>query len=212
MRFPSLTERFFTGSTGAGSAIANADLDPERSWSVDLGARYFGGHLFLELFAFRNEIDDYIEQVEIAPGVTGFTNLTEGTLRGLEGRGSYTFGEDLALSWSGTHVEGESDTGAALAEVPAHRAALDARWTDGRWTAAAHLEHRFAKNDLGPGEQPTEAADILSASLGCRFERGISVRLYGTNLIDETYLPSADELAVPAPGRSVGLSLRWAAK
>jgi hypothetical protein len=33
--------------------------------------------------------------------------------------------------------------------------------------------------------------------------------LTGTNLLDETYLPSADELSVPGQGRSWGLMVGW---
>ncbi len=210
LRFPSLTERFFSGSTGAGEVVATEALEPERSLAADLGLRYYGERLFLEVFVFRNEIDDYIEQVELGPDVQTFVNLTSGTIEGLDLDGSWAAGERWLLRWAGTRIEGESDAGAPLAEMPAARASLAASFHDGAWEAAARLEHRFEKDDPGPAEQPTPAAELLSASVSYRLERGVTFRLFGTNLLDETYLPSADELAVPALGRSVGLSVRWA--
>jgi outer membrane receptor protein involved in Fe transport len=114
------------------------------------------------------------------------------------------------LNWSGTYVEGEGDSGAELADVPAPRLSVAGRYLGARWQAALRFEHRLAKDDHAPTEQPTPAADLLSASFGYRFERDFTIRLFGTNLLDETYLPSADELTVAAPGRSLGLGVRWA--
>ena len=67
LRFPSLSERFFTGVTGRGFVAGNPALDPERSLNADLGLRWYGDRLFLAGYVFRNEIDDYIERVETAP-------------------------------------------------------------------------------------------------------------------------------------------------
>ena len=39
LRFPNLSERFFTGTTGRGQVIGNPDLEPEGSLNVDLGLR-----------------------------------------------------------------------------------------------------------------------------------------------------------------------------
>ena len=211
IRFPSLSERFFTGSTGRGDVVANDDLDPERSLSGDLGLRYFGKRLFVEVFGFRNEISDYIEQVEIQPGVDSFVNLTEGTIRGFNLDGWYAFGGHFRLTGSASSIRGESDSGAALADIPSGRMALGARYERGRWRGAGRIEHRFDKTDPGPGEVQVGGTDLVSASLSCNLPRGLALKIYATNLLNKTYLPSADELAVPGPGRSVGLSVAWAA-
>lgn len=209
LRFPSLSERFFSGSTGRGQVVANDDLDPERSLSADLGLRYFGKRLYVQLFAFRNEIDDYIEQVELSPGVETFVNLTAGTIDGVDLDGWVAAGERLRITWSGSTVSGESEAGEALADIPADRVALGARYERGRWRAAGRVEHRFDKTDPGPGEVDTSAVDLLSASLACDVSRRFELRLAGGNLLDRTYRPSADELAVAAPGRDVALSVTW---
>jgi outer membrane receptor protein involved in Fe transport len=212
IRFPSLSERFFTGSTGRGDVVANDALEPESSLSGDLGLRYFGTRLFVEVFAFRNEIDKYIAQTEIEPGVTTFVNLAQGTIDGINLDGWYAIGEGLKLIWSASSISGESDAGAALADIPSDRAAVGARYVRGRWRATARFEHRFDKTDPGPGEVETDGADLVSASLSCALSRGLTIRIHATNLLDKTYLPSADELAVPGPGRSVGLSVAWAGR
>jgi len=38
LRFPSLGEQFFSGTTGAGAILGNPDLVPERSLNVEISA------------------------------------------------------------------------------------------------------------------------------------------------------------------------------
>ncbi|HEV8700882.1 MAG TPA: TonB-dependent receptor [Candidatus Polarisedimenticolia bacterium] len=210
LRFPSLSERFFTGSTGAGGIVANDDLEPERSLSGDLGLRYFGTRLFVEVFGFRNEIEKYIEQIEVLPGVDTFVNLTRGTIDGFDLDGWYAIGKGFKLTWSASRIKGESDSGAPLADIPSDRVALGAHVLRGRWRAGGRIEHRFDKTDPGPGEVETDGTQLVSASFSCDLPQGLRLRIHATNLLDRAYLPSADDLAAPGPGRSMGLSVAWA--
>jgi iron complex outermembrane receptor protein len=165
--------------------------------------------MFFAAYAFRNEIDDYIERVAIEPGVRTFVNLTSGTIQGLEAHGFVQATDRLRLSWDGQHVDGEDDRGEPLADVPADRLAAQADWRRGRWALQGRLQHRFAKDDPGSGEQPIPAADLLSAALAYELRDGFRLSLSGDNLLDETYLPSADEQSVPATERSVGVGVVW---
>lgn len=210
-RFPTLTELYFSGATGRGRAIANPDLDPERSLSTDLGLRFYGRRLYSSVHVFSNQIDDYIERVQVAPGVRSFENLTSGTLQGAELDGFFQWSDALRLDWGGQWLDGEDDAdGSELADVPADRVHLRLRWRRGRVTVATRLQHRVSKSETGPGEVPLEAADLLSAGLTVRLLPGLDLTLSGENLFDETYLPAADMLVTPAPGRSLGLAVRWA--
>jgi iron complex outermembrane receptor protein len=208
-RFAGLSERFFTGTTGRGEIVANEDLDPERSLSVDVGFRYYASKLYLELFAYRNEVDDYIERIRLPKGALTFVNLTSGTLEGIELSGFYQATDALRVTWAAQRPRGEDDAGAPLGDVPAARVEAGVAWQRGAWKAGGRLEHRFAEDRIGPGEQETPEADLLSASVGYRLESGLALTLTGTNLLDETYLPSADELSVPGQGRSWGLMVGW---
>jgi len=209
LRFPSLSERFFTGTTGRGEVISNVDLDPERSVSVDAGVRYFGERLFVAAYAFRNEIDDYIERISIEPGVRTFVNLTSGTLQGLEANGFFQVLPELRFSWDGQYIDGEDDAGDPLSDVPADRVALQADWRRGRWAVQGRLQHRWEKDDPGSGEQAIPSADVLSAAFSYEIREGFRVSFSGENLLDETYFPSADDQAVPAAERSLGLGVVW---
>lgn len=208
-RFPTLSERFFTGTTGRGEVISNLDLEPERSVSADVGLRYYGSRLFVAGYLFRDEIDDYIERITLEPGVRTFVNRTAGTLEGVELEGFFQATRSVRLSWEGQYTDGESDRGEILADVAPHRIAVQGDWEGERWSLAARLQHRFDKDDVGPGEQPVAAAEILSLTVGYDLRPGLYLSLSGDNLLDETYLPSADDQSIPAPERSLELALHW---
>ena len=208
-RFPGLSERYYSGATGRGEVVANEDLDPERSLTTDLGVRYFGDRLYLAAYAYRTSIDDYIERIDIEPGVRTYVNLTSGTIEGFEIEGFVQATDRLRFDWSGQITDGEADDGSPLAEAPSDRFTLGGRYARGRWVGSVRWQHRFDKDDPGPGEVPTDSADIVSASVGWIVTDGLELQLFGSNLLDETYLPTADDLAVPAPGRSIGVGLRW---
>jgi iron complex outermembrane receptor protein len=208
-RFPGLSERYFTGATGRGEIVANQDLDPESSLTTDVGIRYFGSRFYAAVYAYRSSIDDYIEQVEVEPGVETFVNLTSGAIEGFELESFYQVTDELRLELMGQTTDAEADDGTPLAEAPPDQLTLGARFARRAWGAALRWQHRFAKGDPGPGEVPTEAADIVSGSVTYALTTGLELVVFGDNLLDETYLPSADELAVPAAGRSIGLGLRW---
>lgn len=219
MRWPTLSERFFSGTTGRGEVIANPGLDPERSLQGDLGVAWFGRRLHLAVHAFRNEVEDFVEQVDVpAPGgetVSTFVNLGQGTIEGVELDGFAQLAPGWMLGWGGHALDGKNDGGGALADVPADRAFAtldagpDARLAGGRLTARLRLERRAAIDDPGPGESAIPGATLVSGSLAWRLAAGLSVALTGTNLADELWIPAADDKAVPAAGRSVGVTLRW---
>lgn len=212
LRFPSLSERYFTGSTGRGEIFSNPDLEPEQSVSLDLGTRYYGRKLYFAAYVFRNAIDDYIERIEIAPDVFTFVNLISGEIAGVEADAFYQATDRLRLALGGHQVDGEDDAGAPLADIPPREAHLGASWVTGRWGADARVTHRFAKDEPGSGEQAIPAADLLAASLRFAVSDRWAVRLSGDNLTDEVYFPSADRRSSPAVGRSIGIAVSWRAE
>ena len=67
----------------------------------------------------------------------------------------------------------------------------------------------FVEDDRpGPSEQELPGYAVLDAGIGWSVSRALEISLVGRNLFDRSYLGSADEDAVLAPGRSVQLSLR----
>lgn len=63
-------------------------------------------------------------------------------------------------------------------------------------------------DEPGPTEVETPAHEVIDLSAGYAFGRGFDVILSGTNLFDERYPLSPDADAPPAPGRSLGVSVK----
>ena len=152
-------------------------------------------------YVFNNDISEYIERVEVAEDRLTFVNLTQGTIRGVELDGAYQFDDAWSLSFGGHAIRGEDEDGVSLADIPPRRLFAGVRWSQGRWDVGGRWEHRFDKTDIGSGEKPIPAVDLISGEL--------AISLTAANLLDEEYFNSADRKNTWAPGRGVGLSLRW---
>jgi len=209
LRFPSLSERFFTGATGRGQVLGNPDLESERAGALDLGLRYYGRRLFVTGTLFRTEIDDYIERIDVHPDLRTFVNLTEGTLEGAELTSRIAFDSRWNLGFGGHWIDGRAEEGEPLADVPADRVHASAAWMGQRWGVDGRWEHRFEKRDAGSGEQPIGAADVVSMAVSFAWRDGVSLRLTARNLLDEEYFNSADEQLPLAAGRSLGVSIAY---
>jgi outer membrane receptor protein involved in Fe transport len=113
------------------------------------------------------------------------------------------------LTFSGHAIDGEADDGSPLADISADRILLGLEYEAEGWDARLRWQHRFSKDDPGSGEVAVDAVELVSASFGYQLTPALRLVVRGTNLLDETYLASADDLASAAPGRSLGLGLTW---
>ncbi|MCP3957120.1 MAG: TonB-dependent receptor [bacterium] len=209
LRFPNLSERFFTGTTGRGGVIGNPDLDPEGSVTFDLGLRWYGNQTFLSAQVFHQEIDDYIERIEVDEDLLTFVNLTSGTIVGFELEGFHQISDQWLFSWSGHLLDGEDADGGPLADVPSDRLQVGLKYDRDSWESQLQIQHRDSKDDPGSGENPIPSAQLVSASVTYRVAADLALTLRGRNLLDEEYFNSADDKSPLAPGRAFSLSLSW---
>jgi outer membrane receptor protein involved in Fe transport len=214
VRFASLSERFFVGTTGRGAVLGNPALSEETTLNADVSLRWYGERVYAGFTLYRNQFDDYIERIEIRPRLLTFVNLTEGTIEGLESDGYVDLAETSArvrtrLTWSAHRIEARADDGAPLADVPADRLRFGGEVVANPWRGALSLEWRSDKDDPGSGEKPIPEAWLLAASVEREIAGRWSLVLEGENLFDRTYFASADSDVPHAPGRSWGMMVRW---
>ncbi len=206
-RDPTLSERYFRGVTGRGVATGNPDLDPERSLQYDLAIRR-PGRVRAAFYLYRYEIRDLVERYREGSDFF-FRNRGRTLLRGVElelqADLGYGFAVDLALQ----AAEGRAlDDGAPLADVPAEGLTLTVRrgfGEDGVVWARALLRAR--RDDPGPVERVVPGFGVLDLGGVWRVTTNLEARLVARNVFDAEYLGSPDELAVPAPGRSIVATL-----
>ena len=138
-----------------------------------------------------------------------FTNLTAGTIDGAELDGALELDDGWSLSFGGHSLEGRDQLGVPLADVPADRLFLGARFARPHWRCDLRWETRSAKRDPGSGEKTIPGVDLVTAGVDVELRPGMGIRLAVRNALDESYFNSADRKVPEAPGRSVSLSFRW---
>jgi len=205
IRFPNLSELFFTGTTGAGGIVGNPELEPERSTGIEISLNWTGRRLHLGATAFHTEISDYIERIVVTGDLLTYNNLTSGRLRGFELQCLYLPGENWRVTYGGQLMQGRDDDSRPLADVPPDEIYLGCLHSQGSWSFGSRLAYRAAKTDPGPAELELPSAWILRATVDHRLSDDWTLSLTADNLLDETYYPSADRKAPLAPGRSAGI-------
>lgn len=211
-RAPRLSDRYYRGITGRGTITGNPDLVPETSLQYDLGLRVTTARVTLAAYGYLYRIDDLIERFRDPTGDFRFRNRSSAEIRGLELEVAVELGGDLFLDSGVTWARGEIRAdGSATDDVPAPGAFVRLR-SDGEgpllWTIRGSV---FARDDRpGPNEQVVPGYAVVDGSVAWVFNDGLRLRLVGRNLLDRSYLGSADEDAVLAPGRTVILGLRGA--
>lgn len=210
-RFPSITERFFDGTTGRGALKGQPDLLPETSdnWEWNLA---YNAHRFAAEFSLHHqEIDNFIERVPVSDDTNSFDNRQGVTIKGAEFAGTWPLAQiqqGLKMRLQGQWLRGRDQFGAAINDVPNHRFGLHLsnREADHPWTVTAMLN--LAKNDVGSGELARESSLVLDAAYQLPLS-GSNLTFKVNNLLDDTYYLSADEKATLARERS--FNIVWSA-
>jgi outer membrane receptor for ferrienterochelin and colicins len=84
-RAPSIAEVFTSMSAGGLKVIPNLNLDPEKSWSYELGLnQILGQNLFFDLAFFYTRVWDLIEGKFVESGDVQFINITNARIMGGE--------------------------------------------------------------------------------------------------------------------------------
>ncbi|MCK5379233.1 MAG: TonB-dependent receptor [Acidobacteria bacterium] len=208
-RDPLLSDRYYRGETGRGFITGNPDLGPETADQLDLALRYRSDTWNVGGSAYLYRIKDMVERYKVGDDFF-FRNRGEGEIRGLELEAARMLSDSLSLHLGAWWLEGEvRDDHSAIDDIPAPGVSLvlrDSKPKGLRWMirGAAYTRH----DDTGPSEQVVPGYAVLDGAIGWAFSEELQLQLLGRNLFDRTYLGSADEDSVLAPGRSFTLTLR----
>ncbi len=205
-RDPTLSERYYRGVTGRGFVTGNPDLEAETSLQYDVAIRR-PGRVRTALFLYRYEIRNLVERYREGSDFL-FRNRGRALLRGIELELQADLGSRLTAQLGLQAAQGRAKgDGAPLADVPAEGLTLTVQRGFGRGAAWARALLRARRDDPGPLEQVVPGHAVFDLGGVWRVRDGVEVRLVAGNLLNEEYLGSPDELAVPAPGRSAVLTV-----
>lgn len=209
-RVPSFTELYYRDPTSAG----NPDLEPERSWTYEVGYDWTSERARAAATLFERDGSDLIDFVQ-APGETLFraVNLRRVTTRGVELVAARRFGRagsdggdrrggattwTASYAWLDSYGDEPAGVSAYVFDYLEHRAVLRA---DGRapwalrWGASlSYNDRNLQETDERPGADDWLRLDARLA----RTFRRLELNVEGTNLTDERYV---EQGAVEMPGR-----------
>jgi outer membrane receptor protein involved in Fe transport len=204
-RDPTLSDRYFRGVSGRGFVTGWPDLQPERSLQYDLALRR-AGRLRTALYAYRYRLTDLVERYRLGDDYF-FRNRGRAVVRGLEleAQGDLVWG--LSLELGAQAAQGEAEDGSPLADVPPEGLTLTLRRPLGS-RGDVSLRGLWRARDADPGPTEKETPGYASLDLSGRWRLGrLEARLLLSNLLDQGYLQTPDELTVLAPGRSAIVTL-----
>ncbi len=210
-RFATLEERFFTGVTPQGEIVGNPDLSTERSLGVDLGHAWHNGNWNTEVHLWSTQVDDLISLFAVAPGVNGYTNVSDARLHGLDAAVAWMPTEALSLRASATLVRSKDErSGDPLYGSPPLTTTFEAKYDFADFTFGAFYTHRFRMKRPGFEEVERSAVDLIDLDLRWHVNPSMDVQLFVRNALDEDYFGTADVLSALAPERSFGVNVSWA--
>ena len=207
----------------------NPDLDPEKAANIELLAQFQfenvagADALRLQASVFRNEVDDFIEQIVDGPhffpvqdaGFTTWVNVDEATLEGFEVEGSYQRG-GTALKMSYGQTRGEDDNSKDdLTNIPADSfiADLSHAFFSHQFVAGIRFTHAddqnrtdYPENENGTSYDSYNIVDLYASWQPAALE-GLKIDLNINNLDDEYYSRAWEEL--PEAGREIILSAKY---
>lgn len=235
-RVPGASERWFALAPAPGGyLVGNPTLPIEKKVEAEVGLRFalpaWQGSLALwehEVFDFvRSSLVDQIDLNgdSVADNIRGYLPV-RARLAGFEGQGRVELGSHVRLHGQASYVRGwDLTAGDDLPEIPPldGSVALRGRWSDqvplwGEVGMRGVLAQRRVA--AATAEDETEGFVTLDAGVGLELVDRLRLSVRGLNLTDRLYHEhlrrevsvATDDLAVgdeiPAPGRSVALSLR----
>jgi iron complex outermembrane receptor protein len=220
---PTTTE---LGNQADGTAGFNPDLEPQRAWQVEVGARAASGPVSLGVAAYQARVRDALIPFEVAtdPGRRYFRNSGRTRHRGLEVEAAAAaFGARAGLAYTLSDLRfvdfatgaGRFD-GNRIPGVPLHMVRLALGVTRGPVTV--DLETRTASSTWADDANTARADGWWVTDLAGRVDLrlgGVTLRptVGVENLLDENYVAAVavnganGRYYEPAPGRTVYVSL-----
>ena len=206
-------------------------LEPEKSWTFELGSRFTSGDVSFGAAGFYTLVDDLIISVPTAPGgdTVEATNAQEAEIVGIELEAAVRFLDNLTLSGHLTWQEGDTASpsflGGPSEEAPVSRlsplvASLALRydspdqrwWVEGRITAADKQDELSARDQrdtqrIPPGGTPSYL--VASIRAGLQVSENLELTAALENITDEDYRIHGSGVNQPGINAIIGAKVSW---
>ena len=229
-RAPNVVEEYFCGqASGNEFVVPNYDLEPEKSYNVDVGAKFNFEKFFASLTLFQNNFRDYIELEATGDSIRmagqslpvwHYTNISELRIQGVEGVLESNLGKGLYGSFNFAYNHGKNLTSDQPFFVSPLKTVVTLGWKEkkGRFGLESNLRY-VDKQDRVPKDVegkyrdnlPTPSFTVLGMEAFVEFFRWQSLNIVVNNLTNETYSEPYNatnpDNPVVEPGRNLIISL-----
>lgn len=208
-RVPTLTERFFSGTTPRGTTQGNPALKPEQASNLQADLEYQGQNMTFSLGAFRQSIDHYIERVALTPTLQQYVSLGGVVIEGASYSMRWTLSPSFNLRVQGQWLWGEDNQGEPVNDVSPHQHDARLGWQSDSQALWLNMTYRQAERHPGSGELETNSVIHFQAGYEQELSPSMTASIMINNITDKTYPVSTDDLAPNAQGRDIELSLAY---
>ena len=209
-RVPSLTERFFNGSTPRGTVLGDASLDTEIARNIEANLSYEEKHTSASIALFVQKIDNYIERLRISSELRQYRNLDEARIQGINYQWQTQFsGDDVdwKINVGGQWLWGEDQNNNPVADITPAQHRLSLSFFGEQNNGFVAITHRQASDEVVNDELTTPGITIIDAGYQWHINEQLKLSLNLNNLTDKLYVTSRDDLAPFARGRDAQLSI-----
>ncbi|MCT7374940.1 TonB-dependent receptor plug domain-containing protein [Chelativorans salis] len=181
-RAPSLYEMF-------GDTVSNPNLEPETSFSFDLGVEQtlLGGNLIADVTYFHLTVDDMIDCYPVGAWPCQYQRI-EGTSksRGVETSLAYRINSQLSLGGSYTYTHAEDQNGTRLPRIPRHAVGLTAAYKPAeKWTVSA--AGKIAVDTVDTDGASLDDYVLLNAKIAYKPTEDTELYVRAENILDQEY-------------------------
>ncbi len=208
-RFPSVSERFYNGMTARGQTFGNPQLQSETAQNIEFGFNYHNDNIKWLMSAFNNDIDHYIERIDMPDDTRTYRNLDKGTIKGVEFGFNHQLSDSFSYELSGHHLKGRDINGDAIADISPNKLQLALNYDHQQWQAQLRIKHRFSHRSVASGEQPLDSVNIVTGHIDYYLSDSWQLTLWADNLLNKEYAVTSDDKSALSNERRFGVTLSW---
>lgn len=208
-RVPTLTERFFSGSTPRGVTLGDPTLRPEKARNIQVDIAYSGDTLQFSASAFQQSIDHYIERVALSPTVLKYTSLAGAKIDGISYQANWALSSYLSLTAQGQWLWAQDNNGESVNDVSPNQHDVKFTWQSATQSVWLNMTYREAHRKPGSSELATSKVTYFRAGYQQELSPSLTASIFISNITDKAFPISTDDLSANAQGRDIAINLAY---
>ena len=214
-RYPTWSERFFSGVTPRGFIQGNTELTAETSVGSELSAIWqIDQNINLSAAFYHYDVDNYIERYDIdtandEESTLSYRNLEQAKISGFETELHWFYSDNIEHHISYQQQSGEDHQQQPLADLHPKQLSITSFINHQDWQLSSVLRHYFSTKKVANSEQSRDSVTLLQLSIRYQLSDNQQLTLGVNNATNETYFASLDEDAGLQPKRNFSISSSW---